>query len=61
MVASLLAATVYAIPIRESSTETQNRLNSKLQPRDPVNDPTIRVKSPSANNNRGLFPTPRIT
>ncbi|KAJ5802548.1 uncharacterized protein N7503_004998 [Penicillium pulvis] len=35
MVASLLAATVYAIPIRDSSTETQNRLHSKIQPRNP--------------------------
>ncbi|KAJ6103002.1 hypothetical protein N7486_005429 [Penicillium sp. IBT 16267x] len=35
MLSSLLAATVYASPIREPSTEAQNRLGSTIQPRDP--------------------------
>ncbi|KAJ5630815.1 uncharacterized protein N7484_010915 [Penicillium longicatenatum] len=35
MVTGLLAATVYAIPIRESNTDTQNKQRSTIQPRDP--------------------------
>lgn len=56
LVTGVLAATVYAIPVRESSTETQNQLSSKIQPRDPVNDPTVHHRSPLANKEQRIIP-----